>query len=113
MGVLKLGWDAVTHWCSENISTGKKIEVYFVAFKKNEKVALLRIVQAEFDEAIQKALLQSLHEAKEKKEWKCPQCTFMNKITDSICSICQLEKPIAGKEKKEWKCPQCTFMNKI
>lgn len=41
-------------------------------------------------------------------QWACPQCTYLNELIDSRCSICVYERPsTAGKVGNHWICAAC------
>ena len=65
---------------------------------------------------------------RQSNEWKCPECTFINKNTSLKCEMCSTFKPQSTKPKQlqgmaaavelqpiqsdEWICPNCTLINK-
>ena len=41
-------------------------------------------------------------------EWSCPTCTYLNKISDDSCEMCQTKRPA---QQKHWVCDVCGFTN--
>lgn len=44
------------------------------------------------------------------QEWKCSQCTLMNKGEHDACKVCNAQRIL---HKREWKCSECTLVNQI